>query len=85
MVGLFGDDPGSVEISLNAYIDGQDSTVATYSVGVSNCSQADATTLQNYMTTTGCGSAVYPAGSGEDYWAEALRLWGLKPVVAVVP
>lgn len=86
MVGLFGDDPGTQEISLNAYVSGQDQTVATVSVAVANCSNADASNLSNYMTTTpGCSVALYPGGSGTDYWAEALRLWNYNPVVTVVP
>ena len=85
MVSMFGDPPGSQEISLNAYVDGQISTVGTHSLCVANCSQAQANSLAAYMgQTEGCASAAYPVGSG-DYWAKAFDLWGLKPVDPVVP
>lgn len=87
MVGMFGDDPGSEEISLNAYLDGQDPAVATHSLGVANCSQADTNSLAGYMAaTSGCDSKTYPtAGSGANFWADALALWNLKPAVPTVP
>lgn len=87
MVGMFGDDPGSQEISLNAYVDGSDPTTATHSIGVANCSQADTNSLASYLAgAEGCGSKVYAtAGSGADFWADALAEWSLKAVVPSVP
>jgi hypothetical protein len=86
MVTLFGDDPGTQEIGLNAYLAGADPTAATHSMGVANCSQADTDSLTAFLAALdGCDSAVYDAGSGEDYWAEAGRLWDLKHVQPVIP
>lgn len=85
LVGLFGDDPGSEEIALNAYLDGEESSVSTYSIGVCNCSQSDTNALVSYMSgAEDCASNVYAtAGSGADFWADALSLWNLRPTVPI--
>lgn len=82
MVGLFGDDPGSEEITLNAYLDGADPSAATHSFGVANCSQADADSIGAYTDAVeGTDSAAYPASGPMPGWDVALARWGLKPVV----
>lgn len=83
MVGLFGEDPGTQVISLNAYEDGNDPQVATHSLSNINCSQAETNSLTSYMgVTAGCAALTFaPPGSGQDRWAAALAAWGLKPVM----
>lgn len=90
LVSLFGDDPGTQEISLNAYEDGQDETVATHSMGVANCSQGQTNAIVAAMNANvslaGCDCQTYPvAGAATDFWAEALAAWNIRPVVPVVP
>jgi hypothetical protein len=94
MIGMYGDDPLNDEgigprreIHLpNAYIDGQDTSVGTVSLGNAGCSQSQADALTAFVAQqSGCDSRVYPIGSGEDYWAIALTEWNIKPVVPSAP
>lgn len=90
LVDLFGDDLGTQEITLNAYLDGGTPTVATHSVGVANCSQADTNAivaaLNGQPSLAGCDCLTYPAsGPQVDFWSEALAAWGVQPVVHEVP
>jgi hypothetical protein len=83
LIGLFGDEPGSEEISMNAYLNGEDPSIATHSLGNCNCSTADAVTWENYLAVTdGCASMTFPATQQIDSWALALSAWNLKQVGA---
>ena len=90
LVELFGDDPGTDEITINAYLDGATPTVATHSMGVANCSQGDTNAivaaLNGQQSLAGCDCLTYPlSGAQPDFWAEALAAWGVRPVVPETP
>lgn len=84
MVDLWGDDPGTQEFVLNAYVDGADEDIATHAFSVSNNSQADANSLCGFLQAlTGCDGQQYPISPSQNWWAVAFSLWGLKPVVVM--
>ena len=82
LVDLFGDDPGSEEITLNAYVGGSDPTVATHSFCNMNTSAADAGTIASELANnhTGCDSRSRNYTSGPFGWSDAALVWNLYPV-----
>ena len=87
MVNIFGDDPGSIEIPIaNAYVDGDDPDVGTYSVGCANCSQADANSIAAFLAgLSDCDSRQTPTTGDANVWPTALSEWNLKQVVFITP
>lgn len=82
MIGMYGDPPESVEIDMNAYIDGQNQAVATHSFGCANCSMSEGNALAAYVNSLdGCAAQTFDPTEEVDYWAWAGSNWNLKPVV----
>lgn len=81
LVGVYGDPPDAVEFDMNAYLDGEDSAVATHSLGDSVMSAADAITFANSLAVRdGCASMTFPSAQSIDPWALALSAWNLRQV-----
>jgi len=82
MIGMYGDPPESVEIDMNAYLDGGNQAVATHSFGCANCSLAQGNALAAYVASLdGCASQTFDATEEVNYWEWAGENWDLYPVV----
>ncbi len=93
LVAIFGDDPGTMEFSMAAYLDGEDPEITTHWMCNINCAQAQVDYLvgqdgvSGYLySKPGVAGLRYPIVSpAHDSWAEALANWGLKPVAPTGP
>jgi hypothetical protein len=86
LVDLFGDDPDSEEITLNAYVDGADPSVATHSFSNMNTSAADALSIASELVShAGCDSRHRNYTSGSYSWDDARMIWNLRPIVPMTP
>jgi hypothetical protein len=88
LVGLFGDDPGTDLLPLNAYLDGQADDVGTHCVIRTASPQSEADQLVAFFThpdQAGCGiytEELQQGVPGPMVWAYAEATWDLLPVVA---
>jgi hypothetical protein len=79
IVDLYGDDPGTQEISLNAYVGGNDPYTATHSIACVNMPEVDAATLVTFVAAiSGCDTATFPTSQVVDFWTCAYDLWSLN-------
>lgn len=79
---IYGDDPGTQEISLNAYIDGDDPTIATHSFSNMNMAESEAAAVIVYVGShLGTDAIARDIAAGSYTWDFALAWYNLKPVV----
>lgn len=76
---IVGDTEGTIEMLMNASVDGNEP--ATHSICNINLSQSQANAWTTWLASTeGCDGKIYPISPPTDFWAEAWNWWSLQRV-----